>query len=88
MTRCGAGRSRDLDAYWQSIWDYFAIQSPTPHSAVLGRRDMPNAVWFPGAQVNYAKQIFRHVEAASKAGLPAVISRNEKGFIASSPGRS
>ena len=69
----------DLDAYWQSIWDYFAIQSPTPHSAVLGRRDMPNAVWFPGAQVNYARQIFRHVEAASKAGLPAVVSRNEKG---------
>jgi acetoacetyl-CoA synthetase len=70
----------DLDTYWQSIWDYFSIQSPTPHSAVLGRRDMPNAVWFPGAQVNYVKQIFRHVEAASRACLPAVVSRNEKGL--------
>ena len=24
----------DLDAFWQSIWDYFDLQSPTPHSAV------------------------------------------------------
>jgi acetoacetyl-CoA synthetase len=70
----------DLDGYWQSIWDYFAIQSPTPHSAVLGRRDMPNAEWFPGAQVNYVRQIFRHVEPAAKAGLPAVIGHNEKGL--------
>jgi hypothetical protein len=23
----------DLDAFWQSIWDYFDLQSPTPHSA-------------------------------------------------------
>ena len=25
----------DLNAFWQSIWDYFKLQSPTPHSAVL-----------------------------------------------------
>ena len=70
----------DLDGFWQSIWDYFAIQSPTPHRAVLGRRDMPNAEWFPGAQVNYVTQVFRHVEPAAKAGLPAVVGSNEKGF--------
>ena len=40
---------RDIDAYWQSIWDYFELQSPTPHSAVLAQRKMPDAVWFPGA---------------------------------------
>ena len=27
----------DLDAFWQSIWDYFDVQSPTPHTAVLAR---------------------------------------------------
>ena len=70
----------DLDGFWQSIWDYFAIQSPTPHSAVLGRRDMPNAEWFPGAQVNYVTQVFRHVEPAAQAGLPAVVGSNEKGL--------
>jgi acetoacetyl-CoA synthetase len=25
----------DLAAFWQSIWDYFELESPTPHKAVL-----------------------------------------------------
>ena len=69
----------ELDAFWQSIWDYFELQSPTPHSAVLARNAMPGAVWFPGAKTNYAHQVFRHVLPADAAGLPAVISLNEKG---------
>ncbi|MEP6790426.1 MAG: acetoacetate--CoA ligase, partial [Ramlibacter sp.] len=69
----------DLSAYWQSIWDYFGMQSPTPHKAVLGNRHMPGAQWFEGAQVNYVQQVFRHVDKAHAAGFPAVISRNEKG---------
>ncbi|MBA4266878.1 MAG: acetoacetate--CoA ligase, partial [Comamonadaceae bacterium] len=69
----------DLDAFWQSIWDYFDIQSPTPHSAVLAKNVMPGAKWFPGAQVNYTQQALRHVKAAHEAGFLAVISRNEKG---------
>ena len=69
----------DLDAFWQSIWDYFALQSPTPHTAVLGRNVMPGAPWFPGAQVNYAQQVFRHVDAAHAAGQPALISDDETG---------
>jgi len=69
----------DLDAYWQSVWDYFDIQSPTPHTAVLAKNVMPGAVWFPGAQVNLARQALRHVAPAHAAGFPAVIARNEKG---------
>ena len=69
----------DLDAYWQSVWDYFGMESPTPHTAVLAKNVMPGAVWFPGAQANYAQQVFRHVAPAHAAGFAAVISRNEKG---------
>ena len=69
----------DLDAFWQSIWDYFELHSPTPHTAVLGKNVMPGAQWFPGAQVNYAQQVFRHVDAAHAAGLPAIVSDDEKG---------
>ncbi|WP_284336195.1 acetoacetate--CoA ligase [Comamonas sp. NoAH] len=69
----------DLNAFWQSIWDYFEMQSPTPHSAALGRNVMPGAQWFPGAQVNYAQQVLRHVDAAHAAGMPAVIVENELG---------
>ena len=69
----------DLDAFWQSIWDYFQMQSPTPHTAVLARNVMPGAVWFPGARTNYAHQVLRHVQPAHAAGMPAILSRNEKG---------
>lgn len=70
----------DLDAFWQSIWDYFDLQSPTAHSAVLASNTMPGAQWFPGAQVNYVQQVLRHVQPAHAAGMPAVISRNEQGL--------
>ena len=69
----------ELDAFWQSIWDYFGLQSPTPHTAVLARNVMPGASWFPGAQINYAQQVMRHVQPAHAAGYAAVVSRNEKG---------
>lgn len=68
----------DLDAFWQSIWDYFDLQSPTPYSAVLAHNTMPGAQWFPGAQINYARQVLRHVDAAHAAGFPAIVSSNEK----------
>ncbi|MEY2781851.1 MAG: hypothetical protein RL307_1555 [Pseudomonadota bacterium] len=71
----------DLDAFWQSIWDYFQIQSPTPHTAVLAKNTMPGAQWFPGAQSNYAHQVFRHVAPAHAAGFMAIISENEAGLI-------
>ncbi|MEH2569185.1 acetoacetyl-CoA synthetase [Bradyrhizobium sp. AZCC 2289] len=71
----------DLDAFWQSIWDYFDLQSPTPHRAVLAQRKMPGAVWFPGAQVNYARQVMRHVAAADAAGQPAIVSSGEDGVL-------
>ncbi|PIT83566.1 acetoacetate--CoA ligase [Limnohabitans sp. 15K] len=70
----------ELDAFWQSIWDYFDFQSPTPHTAVLAGNVMPGAKWFPGAQTNYAHQVLRHVQPAHAAGLLAVISHNEKGL--------
>jgi acetoacetyl-CoA synthetase len=69
----------ELDAFWQSMWDYLGMASPTPHTAVLARNTMPGAVWFPGAQVNYAAQVMRHVEAAHAAGMPAIIAGNERG---------
>ncbi|GHC82045.1 acetoacetyl-CoA synthetase [Pseudorhodoferax aquiterrae] len=69
----------DLEGFWQSIWDHFAMQSPTPHRAVLANDSMPGAEWFPGAQTNYARQVLRHVDAAHAAGCPAIVSDNERG---------
>ncbi len=69
----------DLEAFWQSIWDYYGLQSPTPHTSVLTDRMMPGARWFEGAQFNYVRQVFRHVDPAHAAGFQALVSRNETG---------
>lgn len=69
----------ELDAFWQSIWDYHGLSSPTPHSAALADNVMPGACWFPGARVNYAHQVLRHAQAAHAAGMPAIISESGDG---------
>ncbi|MBA3058977.1 MAG: acetoacetate--CoA ligase [Gammaproteobacteria bacterium] len=76
----------DLDTYWQSIWDYFELQSPTPHSVVCDGAAMPDTRWFVGARVNYAQQVLRHVAAADAAGLPAILSHDENS-LGSEPAR-
>ena len=71
----------DLNAFWQSVWDYFDVQSPMTHSTALAADRMPHAQWFPGAQVNYAQQVLRHAQAAHAAGFAAIVSENELGEI-------
>ncbi|MCX7662545.1 MAG: AMP-binding protein, partial [Tepidimonas fonticaldi] len=71
----------DLGAFWQSVWDYFALESPTPHHSVLEGAAMPHVRWFPGAQVNYSRQVWRHVEPAEAAGQPAIIAEDELGRV-------
>ncbi|HEX7437737.1 MAG TPA: acetoacetate--CoA ligase [Caldimonas sp.] len=67
----------DLRSFWASIWDYFDIESPTPCQSVLADEVMPGARWFTGAQVNYARQVLRHADAAHAAGHPAILFQNE-----------
>ena len=62
-----------LDDFWQSIWDYFNIEASTPPSAVLGKRTMPGAEWFPGSKLNYAQHILRN----EKPGKTALLYANE-----------
>ena len=67
----------DLEAFWQSIWDYFAVESPTAFARVLSDSRMPGARWFEGARVNYARQVLRHADVAHAAGHPAVLFADE-----------
>ena len=67
----------DLRGFWQSIWDWFGIESPTPHESVIVDAVMPGARWFPGARVSYARQILRHADRAHAAGHPAIVFQNE-----------
>jgi acetoacetyl-CoA synthetase len=58
----------ETDAFWQAVWDYSGIIAAAPPAAVLGRREMPGAEWFPGARLNYAENVMRH-EAPGQTAL-------------------
>ncbi|GAB4435459.1 MAG: acetoacetate--CoA ligase [Chloroflexi bacterium OHK40] len=64
----------ELEAFWASLWDYFAIRSATPYTAVLADRSMPGARWFEGATLNYAEHVFRNASAEH----PAAIFQSER----------
>ncbi len=49
----------ELDAFWTALVEFFDVRFSEPPRAVLGRRDMPGAEWFPGARCSYAEHIFR-----------------------------
>ena len=68
----------DLSAFWQSIWDYFELRSPSPCSVVCDGAPMPDTRWFVGAKINYAAEVLRHAQSAQAAGVPAILSHNEK----------
>lgn len=60
----------DLDGFWSSIWDFAGVDAE-PYEAVLGRREMPGAQWFPGARLNYAAHAVR--QAGPTPDEPAVV---------------
>jgi acetoacetyl-CoA synthetase len=49
----------ELDGFWRSVVEFFGIDFSTEPEAVLGRREMPGAQWFPGARVSFAEHVFR-----------------------------
>ena len=63
-----------LEDFWDSIWDYFHIQASKPYSAVLAERKMPGAIWFSGAELNYAEHVFRN----ATSDRPALLFRSER----------
>ncbi|HEX6390293.1 MAG TPA: acetoacetate--CoA ligase [Solirubrobacteraceae bacterium] len=46
----------DLEGFWAAVWEFFGVEGS--YDRVLGSREMPDAEWFPGARVNYAKHLF------------------------------
>ncbi|MEP7082450.1 MAG: acetoacetate--CoA ligase [Chloroflexota bacterium] len=49
----------NLDVFWRSIWDHFAVTSSTDPGPALAERRMPGARWFPDARLNWAEHCLR-----------------------------
>lgn len=63
----------ELEAFWESQWEYFDIQSTKTYTSVLSTHKMPGAKWFDGAEINYSEHIFRN----RKTDKPAIIHASE-----------
>jgi acetoacetyl-CoA synthetase len=57
----------ELEAFWDSIWDFFGVQADGERGAVLSAREMPGAKWFAGTSLNYAEHVFAGVNDAELA---------------------
>jgi acetoacetyl-CoA synthetase len=63
----------EIEDFWQSLWDFFEIKASKPYTKVLSERKMPGAVWFRGAELNYAEHVFRNMSS----DRPALIFQSE-----------
>jgi acetoacetyl-CoA synthetase len=63
----------ELEAFWESQWEYFDIQSKKAYTSVVSTHEMPGAKWFEGAEVNYTEHIFKN----RKLDKPAIIHASE-----------
>jgi acetoacetyl-CoA synthetase len=68
----------DLEGFWGALWERFAVQASKPYERVLGRREMPGAEWFSGAELNYAEHVFR----MARSGEPAIVHASESSPLA------
>jgi acetoacetyl-CoA synthetase len=59
--------THDLEGFWSSICEFFAVRFEVSAERVLGRREMPGAEWFPGAEVSFAEHVFRGKDDAAVA---------------------
>jgi acetoacetyl-CoA synthetase len=59
--------------FWDAIWHFYGLSSPTPFETALVAREMPGATWFPGARLNYAEQVLERARHA----YPALIYLDE-----------
>ena len=67
----------DLEDFWESIWQFFDVQSHAPYHQIIFRpseADMIGVEWFSGAMLNYTEHIFRH----KNTQRPALLFASER----------
>ena len=50
----------DLEGFWSEVAREFDVTFTTPPHEVLSSRTMPDARWFEGATLNYAREVLTH----------------------------
>ncbi|MDX1629698.1 MAG: AMP-binding protein, partial [Fulvivirga sp.] len=61
------------EPFWESLWQYFNIESHSDYTSVLSGTQMPHYEWFVGASLNFAEHVFHK----SSDERPAIIFKQE-----------
>src|SRR5699024_562745 len=69
--------TNEIEAFWESIWEYCNIISHSPYHNVLDSRKMPGAKWFQGATLNYTEHVFRN----HRTDQPAILFKSETAAV-------
>ncbi len=48
---------RELETFWEDIWEFCGVRASRPYEQVLDSRVMPGARWFAGSELNYAENM-------------------------------
>ncbi|MCA9943063.1 MAG: acetoacetate--CoA ligase [Anaerolineales bacterium] len=65
----------ELGGFWQAIWDFCGVKASQRGEVALANDQMPGAVWFPEARLNYAENVFANMTAVR----PALLYEDEDG---------
>lgn len=57
----------NVEDFWAEVWDYFDVISHTPYDQVLSDRSIPEARWFPGAELNYTEHVLRQLRTHAES---------------------
>ncbi|MDN3517432.1 acetoacetate--CoA ligase [Aquisalimonas lutea] len=64
---------RDMDRFWESVWEFTGLQADTPWERIRDDQPMPATRWLPGARLNFAANLLRYA-AGERADDEAVIA--------------
>jgi acetoacetyl-CoA synthetase len=67
----------DLDGFWGALAEFHQVRFHEQPIAVLGRRTMPGAQWFPGATLNYAEHALAARPGAADGDVAVVFVRED-----------
>ncbi len=61
--------------FWPAVWDFLDLAADRGDAPALASADMPGAQWFPGVELNYARQVFER--AGFDPDAVAIVDRSE-----------
>lgn len=71
----------ELSDFWDAVRVYFDVIGDGFSAPALATEQMPGAVWYPGATLNYAENLLRPAQDPQRAGETAIIDITEDNIV-------